>query len=140
MTWATIEDVKNITGRQVEAETLALAVELVGLHIGVVPEEGVSIAGRDGKIVKRMVAFEAAWLPDQPDLLERMNIASSSQDGQSVTLKKDGLTLAPLAALARRRLSWQGTRSTTQEAATKRITDDDDVDTLGRPLPWKPLR
>lgn len=66
---------------------------------------------RDLYWLRQAVAFQAAWLADTPDYLERNDVESASQDGQSVTLKQDALVLAPLARRAIKKLSWRGSRS-----------------------------
>lgn len=69
------------------------------------------ITRRDLYWLRQAVAFQAAWLADTPDYLERNDVDSASQDGQSAAFKPDALVVAPLVKRALKRLSWRGTRS-----------------------------
>lgn len=110
--WCTIIDVATVTGKTVtpvDRNIAAYAIELTTGLIESVPRSDLS--RRDAYWLRQAVAFQAAWLADTPDYLERNDVESASQDGQSVTLKPDALVLAPLARRALKRLSWRGTRS-----------------------------
>lgn len=132
MAWATIEQVAAITGRTVEQASIDIAVGICGLKVGLFQDEVPNVAGRNGRALRAMVAYEAIFVEENPDLFERLDVSSTSQDGQSANFKADALVLAPLAKLAMRRLSWKGTHSTSHEVAGERV-DSDDL------LPWEPM-
>lgn len=111
MTWATDTDVSEITGVTVDAVTLAQAQAIVELYVG--RTEGAQVwPVATATWLKRAVAYQAAWMPSQPDIFSRSSTKGSmSQDGATVEFTADGRWLAPLAKRALRRLGWKGTRS-----------------------------
>ena len=134
MAWATIAQVKTITGKTVTAELLAVATASVEIHTGAI--EGVTrvdMAARDVYWLRLMVCYQAAWLP--PDYFERENVANMGQDGQSVTYAADGLTLAPLARLASKRLTWRGTRTLSPSLGRRPII----APLVSDEHPWSPV-
>lgn len=143
--WCTVATVAGITGKTVSTVDRNLAAFAVELTTGLIESVArTDLTRRDAYWLQQAVAFQAAWLSDTPDYLERNDVAAASQDGQSVTLKPDALILAPLARRAVKRLSWRGTRSIrpvpVDERGRIRLTADyvpleahDDVQT------WRPL-
>lgn len=111
--WAVLADVTSVTGKTVDAPTLALAVSSIELVTGLIASvERVDMTRRDAYWLRQAVCFQAAWIADTPDYLERNAVASASADGQSATgADADWLVIAPLAKRALKRLSWRGTRS-----------------------------
>lgn len=139
--WVTDKEVSTLTGATVDDATIAQAQGVIELRTGVLAEQFPALWGRDARWLARAVAYQAAFMAEHPDMFSRMGVDSLGQDGQSMSGRGSYLTLAPLARVAIRRLSWKGTRSTTQEAASAAATvDDDELDGLGRPLPWRPLQ
>lgn len=140
MTWATIEDVSNVTGKTVTEQTRTLAVSAIELNTGLI--EAVSrpdMNRSDAYWLRQAVVFQAAWLLAQPDYLERSAVSSVSQDGQSASAgNPDWLVLAPLTRKALRRLSWRGIRSvqTSQAAPRVRNINSDEYEAA---LPWRPV-
>lgn len=132
MAWTTIEEVAKVTGKTVTQDDIDIAAGICGLKVGVFQDEVPNVAGRDGRALRAMVSYEAVFVAENPDLFERLDVSSTSQDGQSASFKPDALILAPLAKLAMRRLSWKGTRSTSHEVRDA-VTDPDDR------LPWEPM-
>lgn len=74
---------------------------------GVVP----TLKARDRELLRRAVAYQAAWHSEQSDAFTRSEVNAISQDGESITPDANTFTLAPWARRALRRLSWRGTRS-----------------------------
>jgi len=110
MTWATIADCTAVTGTTPTAETLALAQSMVEDYVD--REPSVELTTRDAAALRKAVAYQAAWLPGQPDILSRVKAKSLSQDGMSVTFDHAAdQFLSPFAQRAIKRLSWMGTRS-----------------------------
>lgn len=145
MTWCTVAEVTTVTGKTVTATDRNIAAFAIELTTGLIESvERVDITRRDLYWLRQAVAFQAAWLADTPDYLERNDVTAASADGQSATLKPDALILAPLARRAIKRLSWRGTRSVrpvrVDERGRIRLTPDyvpleahDDLHT------WRPL-
>jgi hypothetical protein len=113
MAWATVQDVDDLTGVTVTTDQLAYAQAIIEIHVSRtedVPADSISV--RDLLWLKRAVAYEAAWIPANPDLFTRIEHVTLLQDGvETRDLPPDALTLAPMAKRAIRRLSWVKTRS-----------------------------
>lgn len=110
--WATIAEIKSVTGVDVDEPTRSLAAASVELVTGLIEEvERTDITARDRYWLRQAVAFQAAWLVIQADYLERSDVSSASQDGQSAQGNPDWLVLSPLARKAIKRLSWRGVRT-----------------------------
>jgi hypothetical protein len=70
------------------------------------------ISNRDLLSLKLATCYQAAWLPAQPDALTRVNVQSSTVDGESVKFSSDAQqNLAPSAIRALKNLSWKGSRT-----------------------------
>jgi hypothetical protein len=113
--WASVSDVTEITGATVDAETLAQAQGVIELLVGRTAD-ATWIPARDLRWLRRAVAYQAAWMPSQPDLFTRTEVASSSQDGASQVYRPDSHLLAPLARRALKKLTWRGNRSVHTES------------------------
>lgn len=110
--WATIAEIKTVTGMTVDEGTRNLAAASLELVTGLIEEvERSDISDRDRYWLRQAVAFQAAWISIQADYLERSDVSSVSQDGQSAQGNPDWLVLSPLARKAIKRLSWRGVRS-----------------------------
>lgn len=124
MEWATTEDVTEITGHIVTAPTLAIARGIVETLTGLFESiERPDISDRDLEWLKRAVAYQAAFVKDNPDLFSRIDVTNASQDGEAVTFRNvDAHLLAPLARKCIRRLSWrQATRPEDRAAERRRL-------------------
>ncbi len=116
-TWATVEEVADITGVQPDANILQLANFIVEVHAKRMYETDVAfVQPRDAAWLKRAVAFQAAWLPGQDDLLERMNIRVITEAGRATELEETALELAPMAKRTLDNCSWRRSRSTRVQA------------------------
>lgn len=148
MPWASESDVSDITGIEVDSGTLARAQATIEVIVGRVESElsTANMRTSDQAWLKKAVAYQAAWMSDQPDLFTRSETKRVSQDGASVEWSPNGQTLAPFAKKALRRLGWKGTRSiytpsTLWPDGPKRYPASEGVvavhDYAGEP--WKPL-
>jgi hypothetical protein len=110
--WATTADCTSITGVTPTDAVLALAQAIIEDHTTRTPDANDSMRLRDLTWLKKAVAWQAAWIPSQPDLLTRMGAKSLSQDGLSWQGRNDvDQFLAPLAQRALKNCSWMGSRS-----------------------------
>jgi hypothetical protein len=122
MVWATAAEVTDITGETPAADVLLRAAADIELAVGRT-QDATWIPARDLRWLKRAVAYQAAWLPSQPDHLTRSETTGAViQDGAHVEVTKAGQRYAPLAISAMKRLTWRGNRSVHTEStlATKR--------------------
>lgn len=113
MPWATPAEVVEITGITVDDEQLGRAQTTIELFVGRIESElsTANMSAMSLAWLKRAVAYQAAWMADQPDLFTHKAVNRVSQDGASVDLKPDAQMLAPFAKRALKKLGWKGTRS-----------------------------
>lgn len=145
MVWATTDDVNTLLGATVDAPTLSKAVRSIEAITGLIEAvERPDISDRDLYWLKLAVCYQAAWLLEQPDYLERNDVSAASQSGQSVTLKADGLVLAPMARRSIKRLTWRGPRAIVPDRTPDRRTvamgvDSALAESTDDILDWQPL-
>lgn len=138
--WATIADVQDLTGKIVTQAQRDQAVATLELHIGLIEAvEREDITARDRYWLKLATCYQTAWLKAQPDLFERNDVASASQDGESANFRPDAHTLAPLARKAIKRLSWRGPRTLVTPKADARGRVDTTSEEYDDSLAWKRL-
>jgi hypothetical protein len=107
--WATITDVRSITGLTVDTEDIARAQYVIDSVSGASSLDPTRLKVRDKRFLKLAVAYQVAWMQSQVDLLGRTDVQNFSQDGQSATMRTStSLILAPLARQALNRCSWAG--------------------------------
>lgn len=107
--WATVADVQSLTGVAVEPDALTQAEGVVELFAGITVDNTTELSGRNARMLRAAVAYQAAWMASQVDVTARTDISSIDQDGVRVTpAHADALVLAPLAKRALDRLSWRG--------------------------------
>lgn len=103
----TTDDVLRITGKAVTTEQLAQALAVIELYASVDLSDFMAYAARNRKWLQAAVAYQAAWMAAQPDVMTRTDFVSQSQDGLSFTTRDDSdLFLAPLAQKALSRVTW----------------------------------
>lgn len=113
MAWATIEEVRNVTGKDFTEETIALASSIIDTFSGAdedLPADAIS--GVDRRHLRRATAWQC-FNAVKPGLVEeRENASTVTSDTQSITRedRADAL-LHPLARRELASLSWIGTRT-----------------------------
>lgn len=140
MVWATVEEITTATGKTVDALTRTLAAGSIESTTGLIESVvRADISSRDLYWLKMAVCYQAAWLLAQPDYLERNDVASASQDGQSAVGNPDWLVLSPLARRALKKLSWRGVRTVSTEDRARVIANVNDDDWEDANLDWQPV-
>lgn len=114
--WAQASDVSNYTGVTVtDAQVMQaqVSIEILCGRTFAVPQ--VTMRVRDLYYLKLAVAFQAAWMSQQPDLFSRSDLSSISQDGMSLVYDPatagKAVVCAPMARRAMKRLTWTQGRS-----------------------------
>lgn len=114
--WAQVADVATYTGVVVDAPQVMQAQAAIEIMCGrtyLVPQD--TMKARDIYYLKLAVAYQCAWMTQQPDFFGRSDVSSFSQDGQSITYDPatagKALVCAPLARRALKRLTWMRSRS-----------------------------
>src|SRR5215207_10195787 len=115
MAWATADDLLNYLGVTLQdARFLTLANTDITVYANRSESASAAISNRDLLALKLATCYQAAWLPAQSDALSRVNIESSTVDGESVRFRSEAQqNLAPGAIRALKNLSWKGSRTLT---------------------------
>src|SRR6266403_2981739 len=113
--WATTADVLNITGKTVTAAQLQQAQFIVMLFSDISPDASFETTGvatglispKNLRSLKFAVAYQAAWMPEHPDVFSNIDTTNVSEDGLSFTqAHENAAILAPLARRSIKRLTW----------------------------------
>lgn len=110
--FTTIEQVSELTAKEVTQETIIMAQNIIESYIGRVEVE-VSDPN-DRALLGKATAYQAAYMHDDVDkVFDQMAASQIMQFGQMVTFGTDGNSpwIAPLAVIACKRLSWHRIRS-----------------------------
>lgn len=113
MAWATADDLLSYLGVSLQdPRFLTLANTDITVYANRTQAASAAISSRDMLALKLATCYQAAWLPAQPDALTRVNVDSSTVDGESVRFSSDAQqNLAPNAQRALKNLSWKGSRT-----------------------------
>jgi hypothetical protein len=141
-TWATTDDVRNVTGLEVTQAQLVQAGFCIDLFAARLYEDRDRVGTRDQYWLKQAVAYQAAWLQANPDVFQRILLETSGTGPSSTKFGVKGLVLAPFAAEALGRVSWLRSRSLHIKSAAEESFrtwdfDNDDVDWWGSA--WTPV-
>jgi hypothetical protein len=111
-TWATTQEVEDVTGVEVTATQLAQAGAVVDIYANRTTAASAGLRNRDLHWLKQATAWQAAWLSQQAAISGRNQAKTFHQDGATVERDNEwSTTLAPLAARALKNLSWKASRS-----------------------------
>lgn len=111
-TWATIQEVADITGAVVTNEQLFPAQEVIDLYSNRTMAAASGLRARDIVWLRKAVAWQAVWQAQQFGFSGRNQMVELAQDGLKVKFPNpSGATLSPLAARALRNLSWKGSKT-----------------------------
>ncbi len=113
MPWATETDLLSYLGVSLQdPRYLTLANTDITIYANRTESASAAISSRDLLSLKLATCYQAAWLPSQPDALTRVNVQSTTVDGESVRFGSEAQqNLAPLAIRALKNLSWKGSRT-----------------------------
>lgn len=117
-----IATVLSLTGQTVTDENITMAQGVISLLTGydldrddVFTDTADTLAQvpylKDQFRLRQAVAYEAAFVSVHPDVFTSANVSSASADGYSQAFNELGTVLAPLAAMAIRKLSKFRSRS-----------------------------
>lgn len=137
--WATVAQVKSITGVTVTEDQRGIAARSLETMIGLIEEvDRPDLSDRDRYFLRLATAYQAAYVKDNPDLFTRSDVTSAAQDGESANFRNaDAHILAPLARKSIRRLSWRALTRPGDRNPTKAVNvNSEEYDDS---LAWKPL-
>jgi ATP-dependent DNA ligase len=111
--FTTITEVKTITGKIVKADLVERAQYIIEAYVGRMENE-VSV-DTDIEILKRAVAYQAAYMLNNEDIVfEQMSVSTTGQNDAYTTFKpgdKISPFIAPMAVIVCNRLSFIKSRS-----------------------------
>lgn len=110
--FTTIEQVKELTAKDVSQDTIIMAQNIIESYIGRI-EIDVTYP-TDKALLGKAVAYQSAYMEgDEAKVFEQMGAQQIMQFGQMITFGQDGTQpwIAPLAVLTCKRLSWKRIRS-----------------------------
>lgn len=119
-TWCTAADVLTYANTTVDDTTVVLAGSMIDVacnrpydvYVGAVTAgEVCQLSQIDLYWLKLACAYQAAWIPSQPDLFVRSDVTAVGRGKANVQLSPTALHLAPLAKVTLRRVSFLRDRS-----------------------------
>lgn len=141
--WTTVDAIKELTGFEASLTDLKMAQGIVVLFAGTTTaasDAGI-ISSRNLRLLASAVGYQAAWMPEHPDIFTNVDSSSFSQDGVSSSqAHANAHLLAPLAKRCIDRLSWNlqplrayrpGRAYTDTGTRDSAVRDDD--------APWVPI-
>lgn len=131
MALATVQEVKDVTGRTLDSESIAIAQTIIELYSNRTEDAVAAFSERDKHWLKLAVAYQAAYLDDNPGILTERDVASMSQGDLTVSPNGQAF-LAPIAKMALKKISWNKTRSV-------RLSSDFVDGALDASFPWKQI-
>jgi hypothetical protein len=148
-TWATTQDVMNITGYQASEQEVMAAGFIIDLHTG----RPYSFTGPDGSsynwyentgdidayYLKMAVAYQVVWMTQQPDLMTRLDLANLPAKGRPLTINVGALILGPLAKKALGRVSWLRSRALHVRSPFEDLYTANSVNFGEFIFPWQPI-
>lgn len=110
--FTTVEQVKELTGKDVSQETIIMAQNIIEAFVG---RDEIEVNGaNDRALLGKAVAYQSAYMhDDEAKVFEQMGATQIMQFGQMISFDADSDSpwVAPLAVISCRRLSWKGMRS-----------------------------
>jgi hypothetical protein len=105
--------VSSVTGLTLTSQQIMNAQQVLNMYSNYTPESsGFNMQPFDLMWLRYGMAYQAAWMTQQPGLLYRNDVDQLSQDGLSTHITDPrSVMLAPLALRSLKQLSWQKSRS-----------------------------
>lgn len=113
MSWATPVEASAITGLNITQSQIDVAQAILEIWVGEIDTDRMeNVKSRDVGLLKKSVAYQAAWMQSKPELFGRSDVDQVIQDSFQYT-KGDQEThvLAPLAKASIMKLSWRRSRT-----------------------------
>lgn len=144
MPWATPSQVYQLTKVTVTEGDLEAAQAIVELAAGTTEEatDAGNVSQQNLRKLRNAVAYQAAWMPDHPDVFTHIDTDGMSQDGVSYQHAHAwAKLLAPLAYRNLQRLSWNLAPLRVRRRDGRLYDDRGNRDSAVRDdnLPWNPL-
>jgi len=129
---ATVDDVEDIAGVELTESQVRRAHYNVEPHVGrLIVDEGEGVfSASDLAWLKRVVAYQAAYLAEHESIERSADVSQYSEQGTSATLNPNGAVFCAQARVAAGNLSWVKSRSVQAQVAegapysTATVSDD----------------
>lgn len=125
--FTTATEVKTITGKIVDAALVARAQYVIEAYVGKFEADVTDT--RDEEILKRAVAYQAAYMLNNEDIVyEQMSVSTTGQNDAYTTFKQGDSTspfIAPLAVMICNKLSFMRSRSIYTGKSTDTVSEVD---------------
>jgi hypothetical protein len=135
--WAQVQDVLDLTTEVVDDTVIAVAQGHIEMAQGRL--YGDLMGARDTEWLRRAVAYQAAWLPSQPDWAARLEILTDGGGSSATQYAPLALRLAGNARWALGRVSWVRSRGLRVPLPGENDTVDDPEDDEPGWSPWRPV-
>lgn len=110
---ATVNDVLELTNRNLNQSLINRAQSIIEIYVNKLESE--VTGARDLELLKRAVAYQAAYMDENEDIVFEQIAASTISQNDSATTFKPGDTvspwIAPLAVMTCKKLSFTNSRS-----------------------------
>jgi hypothetical protein len=137
--WADVAAVLAITGEVVDDEIIGYAQSHVEMACGRLFEDSDLMGARDKVWLRKAVAYQAAWLPGQPDWQQRLEITADGSASSATQYAGQALRLAMNAKWALGRVSWLRSRGLMVPIAGECTSVEDPEDDEPGWSPWTPV-
>jgi hypothetical protein len=148
-TWATSQDVLNITGQQVTDQQVMAAGFIVDMFTG----RPYSFVGPDGSdynwyentgdvdayYLKLAVVYQTVWMVMQPDIYTRIDLENLPAKGRPLTITPTALAIGPLTKKALSRVSWLRSRALHVRSPFEDLYTANSVNFGEFVFPWSPI-
>jgi hypothetical protein len=125
--FVTINEIKTITGKTVKADLLQRSQYVIEAYVGKFEDEVTD--EKDLEILKRAVAYQAAYMINNEDVVyEQMSVSTTMQNDASTTFKPGDTTspfIAPMAVMVCNKLTFVRSRSIYTGRATQSVDSAD---------------
>jgi hypothetical protein len=125
--FTTATEVKTITGKIVDAALVARAQYVIEAYVGKFEADVTDT--RDEEILKRAVAYQAAYMLNNEDIVyEQMSVSTTGQNDAYTTFKQNDSTspfIAPLAVMICNKLTFMRSRSIYTGRSTDTVNELD---------------
>jgi hypothetical protein len=125
--FTTATEVKTITGKIVDAALVARAQYVIEAYVGKFEADVTDT--RDEEILKRAVAYQAAYMLNNEDIVyEQMAVSTTGQNDAYTTFKQNDSTspfIAPLAVMICNKLTFMRSRSIYTGRSTDTVNELD---------------
>lgn len=125
--FVTINEIKTITGKTVKADLLERAQYVIEAYVGKFEDEVTNT--KDIEILKRAVAYQAAYMLNNEDIVyEQMAVSTTGQNDAYTTFKQGDTVspfIAPMAVMMCHKLTFVRSRSIYTGRSTQAVDSAD---------------